>query len=439
MSAVAALCVAGDLDAAPHLAPAGTLTLKPCSVGKPKVPSMCGTFTVYEDRAAAAGRTVTMNVVIFKAKHESHRAIAEISGGPGQAATDEAETIADGGFAQYLLRLRDEYDIVFLDARGMGAHGFGCHFATPDDPAAYMRYLFADATVRRCMQKNAVRDRALYNTDNAVDDLDALRAKLGYGKFVLNGGSYGTFFSLIYMRRHPESVAAAILNGVAAPGFAPLPGAPDGAQRALDDIIAACSADPKCRSHYPQFADHFNAVIHRFDAGAVMVSFKNPAAKKIQKVALSKEVLVDRVRDMMYDPDGAAALPFLFERAYNGDYVPLATAVSFASLGLGGELDLGAMLSYSCQDLMPFLNPDEVRDAAEHSFTGDLRIRAQRHACVLWNVPAMPAVFNDPVTSDIPALLVTGSDDPATPPQSAERALPYLRNARQVLVRNGGH
>jgi pimeloyl-ACP methyl ester carboxylesterase len=36
-------------------------------------------------------------------------------------------------------------------------------------------------------------------------------------------------------------------------------------------------------------------------------------------------------------------------------------------------------------------------------------------------------------------LLVSGTDDPASPPSYAERALPYLPNARWVLVRGAGH
>ena len=35
---------------------------------------------------------------------------------------------------------------------------------------------------------------------------DRLRAALGYSKLVLDGDSYGTYTSFIYMRRHPEAV-----------------------------------------------------------------------------------------------------------------------------------------------------------------------------------------------------------------------------------------
>ena len=99
----------------------------------------------------------------------------------------------------------------------------------------------------------------------------------------------------------------------------------------------------------------------------------------------------------------------------------------------------GAWLSYTCADQIPFLDQRAVDDAAAHSFTGSLRIDAQRKACALWNVPAMPAGFNDPVRSDAPVLMLSGSDDPATPPRYAEEAAKYLPNAKIALVQGAGH
>ena len=94
-AAVLALCIPllmpfGARAASPQLG----LHLKPCTIGKTKAPAECGTFGVYENRAKHAGKTIALNVVVLKAKHPSHKAIAMIAGGPGQGATEFAETIA---------------------------------------------------------------------------------------------------------------------------------------------------------------------------------------------------------------------------------------------------------------------------------------------------------------------------------------------------------
>ena len=98
-----------------------------------------------------------------------------------------------------------------------------------------------------------------------------------------------------------------------------------------------------------------------------------------------------------------------------------------------------AWLSYTCADEIPFLDETVVKAAAAHSFAGDLRIEAQRHACSIWKVPAGSAKFNEPVRSNAPVLIISGSDDPATPPRYGQQAAVYLPNAKIVLVAGAGH
>lgn len=166
---------------------------------------------------------------------------------------------------------------------------------------------------------------------------------------------------------------------------------------------------------------------------------KNAATGRFEIVSLSKKVLVDRVRQVLYEPTNAAYLPSVIEAAYRKDYAPLADLVGGMSILFGHALDYGAFLSYTCADEMPFISEEAVKTAAAGSFAGDLRLRAQQRACAMWNVPPMPPSFNDVVRSDVPTLIISGSDDPTTPPGDARRALPYLRNAKQVVVRGAGH
>ena len=99
---------------------------------------------------------------------------------------------------------------------------------------------------------------SLYTSSLAADDLDDIRAALGYPKIVLDGDSYGTFFYLVYMRQHPEHVESAILDGVAPPGLLiiPLQDAA-GAQLAVDQLFAACAKDADCAQHFPNVAGPF--------------------------------------------------------------------------------------------------------------------------------------------------------------------------------------
>ena len=417
------------------------LHVTPCTQGKAKVPALCGTYGVYEDRAAGAGRIIPIKVVVLKAKHPSNRAIVIVAGGPGESAVPYAPFIADGRFEKPMVQLRDRYNIVFMDDRGMGdSNGLPCDLTPQSDPAAYFLNLFPHDVVTGCRANDAAKGNlADYNTNNATDDLNDIRSALGYPKLVLDGGSYGTFFSLIYMRRHPQTVESAVLNGVAPPGFQPLPGEPMGAQRALDDLILKCKHDATCNAHFPNFAQQFDAVIARLDKGPMPVTLVLKKGAKPVTVQLSKDVFVDQMRHVLYDPGAAAAIPFVIDRASQGDTAPLAALINLVAVGLNEDLTNGAWFSYTCAEMIPFLDQSAVDAAAAHSFTGDLRIEAQRKACALWNVPAMPASFNEPVRSDAPVLMISGSDDPATPPKYGAAAAKYLPNAKIVLVQGAGH
>ncbi|MGB6986870.1 MAG: alpha/beta fold hydrolase [Candidatus Aquilonibacter sp.] len=417
------------------------LHAKPCAQGKTKVAALCGNFGVYENRATQSGRVIPIKFVVLKAKQPSNRAIVIIAGGPGESAVPYAPFIADGRFEKPMVQLRDRYNIMLMDDRGMGdSNGLPCDLTPQSDSASYFLDLFPHAVVTGCRAKDAaLGNLADYNTNYAVDDLNDIRAALGYSKLVLDGGSYGTFFSLVYMRRHPESVESAVLNGVAPPGFVPLPGEPMGAQRALDDLIAKCKRDAACNAHFPNFAQQFDGLIARLDKGPIPVTLVLKKGAKPVTVQLSKAVFVDHLRQTLYDPGAAAGIPFVIDRASRGDTAPLAALINLVAVGLNEDLTNGAWFSYTCAEFIPFLDQSAVDDAAAHSFAGSLRIDAQRRACALWDVPAMPASFNDPVRSDAPVLMISGSDDPATPPKYAAAAAKYLPNAKIALVQGAGH
>jgi pimeloyl-ACP methyl ester carboxylesterase len=440
-AALALVCLLGAPSAAQSAPKALGLHVAPCTQGTTKVPALCGTFGVYEDRAAQSGRIIALRIVILKAKHPSNRAVAMIAGGPGESVTPLAPFIADGRFEKALVPLRDNYNVVFMDDRGMGgSNGLPCDLTPQSNPAAYFLNLLPHDVITGCRAKDAaLGNLADYNTNNTTDDLDDLRAALGYPKLVLDGGSYGTFFSLIYMRRHPERVESAVLNGVFPPGFQPLPGEPMGAQRALDDLIAKCKRDSACNTAFPNFAQEFNLLIARLDKGPIPVKVQLSKGAVPVAVMMSKEVFVDHLRQTLYDPGSAAFIPIAIDQASRGNTVPLATLMNQVATGLNADLTNGAWLSYTCAEFVPFLDQRAVDYAASHSFAGDLRIEAQRNACALWNVPAMGASFDDPVRSDVPTLMLSGSDDPATPPHYAQEAATYLPNAKIVLVQGAGH
>jgi pimeloyl-ACP methyl ester carboxylesterase len=413
----------------------------PCRVGQSQAKALCGTLTVFENRAAHAGRTIGIHFIVIEARHRTHHAIVFNPGGPGASATTMAGDFADATTGAYAT-LRDRYELLLVDNRGTGESApQDCNFAPEAHPELYFQQVWPDAIVRSCRDRLAAdANLSLYSTGAASDDLDDVRAALGYPKLVLFGGSYGTRFYLDYARRHPDSVESVVLEGVAPPHFyiIPLPMA-RGAQTAINGLEAACRSDATCFSHFPNFATHFADVAHRFDAGPVTIAVQNTITHQFQRVRLSKEVFAETMRHAMYVPADAAHIPVTIERAYHGDYTPLAEMVDEQSQLFANILANGLNLSVTCAEDIPFITEaDIIRDSAG-TFEGDARVRAQQRACKLWNVDPAPASFEQPVRSDAPMLMISGSDDPATPPKYAREALAYLPHARMMLVPGASH
>lgn len=417
------------------------LKTTPCRIGQTHAAATCGTLTVYEDRAAGSGRTIEIHFVDITARHPSQRAIVYNPGGPGASSIANAEGFADATTGA-IATLRDQYDILLVDNRGTGESApQQCNFSPAGRPELYFRQVWPDELVRSCRERLAAHaNLSLYTTDIAADDLDDVRAALGYPKLVLLGASYGTRFYLDYARRHPDRVESVILDGVAPPYFyiLPLPMA-RGAQTAIDNLATACRQDKACSLNFPHFAEHFAAVARRFDAGPVTVVVQNPVTHRTQKVALSKEVFAETIRHQLYFPGGAASVPVIIERAYRGNYTPLAETVTQLVLLFGNILDNGLNLSTSCAEDIPFITEAQVTTSSAGTFEGDARVRAQQRACKLWNVEAVSAAYENPVRSEAPILMISGSDDPASPPDYGHDALAYLPNARQMLVPGASH
>ncbi len=437
--ALASESSAPAMRAGPANAPAASATARagapvPCRI--PGLPdrAFCGHVDVPE--SAASGRTIAVRYAVVRARRHDTGPVFEVAGGPGQSAIDFA--VDDAKFGTYR-RLIPNHDLVFVDQRGTGrSRPLQCPRLFASRAHAFAE-LFPTAELRACRAKlAAVADLDAYGTDRAVDDLDAVRAALGYERIEIEAGSYGSQFALVYLRRHPGRARAVLLEAVAPTSIKlPLPFT-RGAQHALDELIAGCAADAACAKAFPRFGADFARVAARFARGPQRVTFTDLDHKR-KTLVLAREVFADRLRQTLYDPDAAAAVPAAIHAAAGGDDEPLAQLVALVITAFGGDIAFGENFSVSCAEDVAFITPAERARAARTGFLADLRIRAQQRACAIWNVRPAPASFLEPVRSDAPILMISGADDPATPPELGASLLPYLPNARQIVVPNGGH
>jgi pimeloyl-ACP methyl ester carboxylesterase len=406
----------------------------------PLVPlgAVCGSYTVFEDRAAAAGRVIGLNLVLVPAQGgaPATEAITFLAGGPGSAATDV------GPFAVRLHAslLRDR-DFLFVDQRGTGrSNPLVCELYDADDPQTWLGDYFPPAAIQACRTRLEERaDLRLYTTAIAADDLDEVRAAFGYETLTLHGVSYGTRAALVYMRRHPERVRAAVLEGAAPPdALIPVAFARD-AQRALDGVLAACEADDACSAAFPTVRADARRAFAGVEAGPADVRVLEPSRGDVVPVSLSRDLVAEAVRYMLYSAGTARFLPIALNRAAGGDYGTLAEFALFGRTSIVASGANGMYLSVTCAEDLPWVPEGAGEAAAEGTFLRDYRLRQQRAACELWPRGDVPADFADPVRVAVPTLILSGEWDPVTPPGQGDVVAGRLPVSRHIVIPGAGH
>jgi pimeloyl-ACP methyl ester carboxylesterase len=102
------------------------------------------------------------------------------------------------------------------------------------------------------------------------------------------------------------------------------------------------------------------------------------------------------------------------------------------------NLSVGMHLSVICSEDIPRLTTADLEGLARTFFGGAL-VNDFVRACAIWPQGAVPKDYYDPVRSDVPALLLSGGIDPATPPRHAQKVAETLPNARHFVAPHLGH
>ena len=398
---------------------------------------LCGKLTVFENRETRAGRKIDLKVVVVPALDGNHTEapLFHLEGGPGVAATGVAGFYAKEG-AEY----RRHRDVVLVDQRGTGESNPLTAAATTKSPQDYLSEMYPVdyvKTLREALEKRA--DLTQYTTSIAMDDLDDVRAWLGYERINLFGLSYGTRAVLVYMRQHPDRVRSAILVGVA-PTYLKMPlHHARAAKRALDLLLAECAADKACHSAFPNVEREWEEVLDRLGRDPVRVEYAPPDTSAKGTVEIQRDVFAEKIRNRMYSAESARKIPMMIHRAAQGDFGPFLKEVIPKDRSRPDFIADGMYLSVTCAEDVPFIDQGEAAKANAGNPFGNYRVLQQTRACGMWRQGKIPARYHEPVSSNAPALIISGQLDPVTPPERGEEVASQLPNSRHIVLAHGAH
>ena len=432
---IGALLFVVDVGGCAKHGPTGGLSkLKPCRLAGIDQELLCGKLTVFENRETRTGRTIDLNIVVVPALDQKTKAepLFDLAGGPGVAST-EAATFYAGPGKEY----RRRHDVVCVDQRGTGQSN---RLSIPQQktPQHYLSEMYPVDYVRQ--MRHALEQRAdltRYTTSIAMDDLDDVRAWLGYDRINLFAGSYGTRAALVYMRQHPEHVRSVILVAVAATDLKiPLHHSETGA-RAMDLLLDECEHDAACHAAFPQIRDDWRNVLEQLEKQPARAEYSPRGKAAPTTVEIQRGVFAEKIRTWMYGRDKAARIPLIIHHAAEGDFAPFLQQAIAPSIP--DFIADGMYLSVTCAEDVPFINQDEAAALNANNPFSNYRVFQQTRACGMWPRGEIPADFLEPVRSDAPVLIFSGNMDPVTPPKYGEEVARHLPNSRHVIIPEAAH
>jgi pimeloyl-ACP methyl ester carboxylesterase len=350
-----------------------------------------------------------------------------LAGGPGGAATESAHAAA-----QLMSLVNQQRDIVLVDQRGTGGSSdLRC-------PQGTVLRRWAEE-LRTCLSQLGGDPRA-YTTAWAMDDVDDVRAALGYDRINLYGISYGATAAQVYVQRHADHARTAILESGTVLGVPILERFPAAAQRALDLLFARCAADAACSKAFPDPAADLRAVTARLERGPVDLPVSDPSTGKA--VRYTRHDMAAGLLEALSNLRTALVLPRQLHAAARGNWQEVLAAAQASSAESArpgwqlmaltidcyepeervrrSETEAHAVGSFlTAQDMLTLVNPDDV--------------------CGVMPAPSAGMVHHTATTESVPMLFINGNADPKDLPVNVATAPRVNPHSLTITVRDEAH
>lgn len=398
----------------------------------------CAHLEVPVDHARPDGERLTIRVARHRARVEGALPVFQLAGGPG------GSSVAQAGIVDRLMpRLRDRYDLVYVDQRGTGDSGYlGCPGGYPESREGW----------ERCAIGHADRPLEHYLTVDAADDLDLVRERLGYDRILLRGGSYGTRLGIEYARRHGDRLVAMALDGADPPESDFFSQMTRNFDRGMRLLFEDCAADEDCAAVAPDLEASVDALIERADLDPRSVTVGGASYLEDRGLVLSAlRYLVEAASWRFRLP--RAVVDALDERYARWDallselfgvtvrHVDTAHAPPpVDGLAQDSYVAPGLYLVVVCAESLPNApSVEELRALGDSQKYGDAHLGELAEACAVVDVPPLAAELRTPVVSDVPALVLSGELDINTIPEWGEQMASTLSRGRHVVVPAATH
>jgi pimeloyl-ACP methyl ester carboxylesterase len=371
-----------------------------------------------------------------------------LAGGPGQSAGEAFAGDGLGGlFPAFAHR-----DLIVFDQRGTGRSGLlRCRALEASN------MLDAGPQAAACASRLGAR-RAFYTTRDSVEDIEAIRSRLGVARITLVGVSYGTKVAVAYALRHPGEVERLVLDSVVEPG------GPDPLYRdsfaAVPRVLRAL-CDGRCRAFTRDPVADLERLVARLARGPLHGRLIDHRGRP-RRATLDRGELLAILLAGDFDPTLRAVFPAAVHAAAAGDAAPLLRLKRRALLVDARPpppslVSSALFAATTCEEsAFPWARdapPDPAerhrQAAAAAALVPEAEFRPFDRAtalesdllslCDRWPAAAAAPSPAPGPPPDVPVLLLAGEDDLRTPAENARRVAALFAHPRVVVAPATGH
>lgn len=394
----------------------------------------CGMLSVPVDYSKPDGDVARLAMIRFPATGDRIGSLVINPGGPGESGVESALSL----LPSLPQEVKERFDIVGFDPRGVASSSpaVWCNSDADNDrlradpTVEYtpegVAHLEAEtkAFVQRCVDKMGTEFLANVGTENVAKDLDAIRAALGDDKLTYLGYSYGTRIGATYAEQFPDKVRAMILDGAIDPNADPVEESIRQAaafQKAFDDYAADCAKSPDC----PLGTDPAKAVdVYKSIIDPLV---ENPAKTRDGRGLSYSDATVGTILPP-YSPNLWRHLTDALTALKKGDgNLMLALADLYMGRDAKGHYNnstdvrvaVNCMDKPAIKDKATVVEQDKrLREVAPFMSYGEFTGDAPLGTCAFWPVPPTSEPHELKVEGLPPILVVSTTNDPATPYQA---------------------
>ncbi len=415
-----------------------SIEFSPCELQLPgtsfSTSAECGSRLVAENPEDPDARSITLNLARIAAIKKDEKApdpIFFFAGGPGQSATESYPIVAAS-----LAAANEFRDIILIDQRGTGgSNRLSCDYGEAELELDMSIAEVVELT-RRCIATLDA-DPKYYTTSVAMQDVDLVRAALGYDQINLIGVSYGTRAAQVYLRLYPEHVRSVVLDSVVPPQLLLGMEHAQNLDSAINKLFLRCNRETACGDRFGNLDAQLRNLLDIVNSQPPTLRMRMPTSGEFDDILVTRDVLAVAIRLLSYSSETQALIPILLEQASLGDWQPLASQALLQVQNIEDVIARGMELSVICSEDEPFF-PSNIDQ--HNTLLGQLLIELTQAQCAVWPRGHVPNDFHTPmINNEVPVLLLSGEYDPVTPPNYGEQAAEQFANSQHWVIPGRGH